>query len=181
MFEYEWCQASTPLATNFKLSLALCSKSDVDIEHMSKVPYSSVVSSLIDVCHGLSRPYLSYAPSVVSRYMTNHGKEPRKQFSRFLIYVWGTSNAYLQMDLLVVMVLLIFILLVIWTNKITHMLCFHHWLLCYELERNFALYCSLFNCWYRVHGYLWCMRRSYLVKSCTLSFMEIHLALPHFW
>lgn len=64
---------STSLAAHFKLSSFLCPKSDADIEYMSRVPYSSAVGSLMYdvVC---SRPDLSYALSVVSRYMAN----PRK-------------------------------------------------------------------------------------------------------
>jgi hypothetical protein len=44
---------------------------------MSKVPYSSVVGSLMYamVC---SRPDLSHAIRVVARYMSNPGKEHRK-------------------------------------------------------------------------------------------------------
>ena len=65
---------STPLAAHFKLSSPLCPKSDADIEYMSRVPYSSAVGSLMYamVC---SRSDLSYALSVVSRYMANPGKE----------------------------------------------------------------------------------------------------------
>jgi hypothetical protein len=45
-----------------------------DFEYMSKVPYSSVIGSLMYdmVC---SHPNLSYAMSLISRYMTNPGKE----------------------------------------------------------------------------------------------------------
>ncbi|KAK1643528.1 hypothetical protein QYE76_061333 [Lolium multiflorum] len=48
--------------------------SEDDIEYMSRVPYSSAVGSLMYamVC---SRPDLSYAMSLVSRYMANPGKE----------------------------------------------------------------------------------------------------------
>lgn len=65
---------STLLAAHFKLSSTLCPKSDSDIEYMSRVPYSSAVGSLMYdmVC---SRPNLSYALSIVSRYMANPGKE----------------------------------------------------------------------------------------------------------
>ena len=61
---------STPLAAHFKLSSALCPKSDADIEYMSRVPYSSAVGSLM-YAMVFSRPDLSYALSVVSRYMAN--------------------------------------------------------------------------------------------------------------
>ena len=47
---------------------------DEDVEYMSKVSYSSAVGSLMYamVC---SRPDLSYAMCLVSRYMSNPGKE----------------------------------------------------------------------------------------------------------
>jgi hypothetical protein len=65
---------STPIAPHFKLSSSQSPSTDSDFEYMSKVPYSSVVGSLMYamVC---SRPDLSYAMSLVSRYMVNHGKE----------------------------------------------------------------------------------------------------------
>src|SRR5438105_15926987 len=55
---------STPLATHFKLSSALCPVSEDDIEYMTRVPYSSTVGCLMYamVC---SRPNLSHALSVV--------------------------------------------------------------------------------------------------------------------
>ena len=65
---------STPLATHFRLSSALCPESEHKIEYMSRVSYSSAVRSLMYamVC---SRPDLSHALSVVSRFMANPGKE----------------------------------------------------------------------------------------------------------
>src|SRR5680860_512667 len=61
---------STPIAPHFKLSALQCPSYDKDIEYMSRVPYSSAVGSLMYamVC---SRPDLSYAMSLVSRYMAN--------------------------------------------------------------------------------------------------------------
>ena len=65
---------STPLAAHFRLSFALCPESHDEIEYMSRVPYSRAVGSLMYamVC---SRPDLSHALSVVSRFMVNPGKE----------------------------------------------------------------------------------------------------------
>ena len=65
---------STPLAAHFRLSSALCPVSDDDIEYMSRVPYTSAIGSLMYamVC---SRPDLSHALSVVSRFMANPYKE----------------------------------------------------------------------------------------------------------
>jgi ATP-binding cassette subfamily B (MDR/TAP) protein 1 len=65
---------STLLAAHFRLSSTLCPESDDDIEYMSRVLYSSAIGSLMYamVC---SRPDLSHALSVVSRFMANPGKE----------------------------------------------------------------------------------------------------------
>ena len=65
---------STLIAPHFKLSAKQCPNTDEDIEYMSKVPYSSAVGLLmyVMVC---SRPDLSYAMSLVCRYMSNPGKE----------------------------------------------------------------------------------------------------------
>ncbi|MCI84897.1 retrotransposon protein putative Ty1-copia subclass, partial [Trifolium medium] len=50
----------TPLANHFKLTLDQCSKSDSEIEYMSKVPYASAVGCLMYamVC---TRPDLAQA------------------------------------------------------------------------------------------------------------------------
>ena len=86
---------STPLAAHFRLSSDLCPQSDYDIEYMSRVPYSSAVGSLMYamVC---SRPDLSHALSVVSRYMANPGKEHWKAVQWIFRYLRGTSSACLQ-------------------------------------------------------------------------------------
>jgi hypothetical protein len=83
---------STPFAPRFKLSAKQCAESDDDLEYMSKVPYSSVVGSLMYamVC---SRPDLSHAISVVSRYMANPGREHWKAVQWILRYLRGSSNA----------------------------------------------------------------------------------------
>jgi hypothetical protein len=62
---------------------------------MSKVPYSSVVGSLMYamVCSHLD---LSYVMSLVSRYMTNPSKEHWNIVKWIFRYLWGASNTYLQ-------------------------------------------------------------------------------------
>ena len=62
---------------------------------MSKVPYSSVVGYLIYVMV-CSRPDLSYAMSLISRYMANPGKEHWKAVQWVFRYLLGTSNACLK-------------------------------------------------------------------------------------
>ncbi|GJU02589.1 zinc finger, CCHC-type containing protein [Tanacetum coccineum] len=61
-----------PLGGHFKLSLKDCPIRDCDVERMSKVLYANVVGSLmyLMVC---TRPDITYAVSIVSRYLANPG------------------------------------------------------------------------------------------------------------
>jgi hypothetical protein len=86
---------STPIALHFKLSSSQNPSTNTDFEYMSKVSYSSVVGSLMYAMF-CSRPDLSYAMSLVSRYMANPGKEHWNAVKWIFRYLWGTSNAYLQ-------------------------------------------------------------------------------------
>jgi hypothetical protein len=62
-----------------------------DIEYMSRVPYSSAVDILmyVMVC---TRPDITHAVGVVSRYMKNPGKEHWKAVKWILRYLRGTSS-----------------------------------------------------------------------------------------
>lgn len=86
---------STPIAPHFKLSAKQCPSTDEDIEYMSKVPYSSAVGSLMYamVC---SRPDLSHAMSLVSRYMSNPGKEHWRAVQWIFRYLRGTADYCLK-------------------------------------------------------------------------------------
>jgi hypothetical protein len=85
---------STPIALHFKLSSSQSPSTDSEFEYMSKVPYSSVVGSMMYAIF-CSRPDLSYAMSLVSRYMTNPGKEHWNVVKWIFRYLRGTSNACL--------------------------------------------------------------------------------------
>jgi len=86
---------STPIAAHFKLSAAQCPSFDEDVEYMSRVPYSSVVGSLMYaiVC---SHPDLLYAMSLVSRYMSNPDKEHWKAVQWIFRYLRGTTDYCLK-------------------------------------------------------------------------------------
>jgi hypothetical protein len=86
---------TTPIEPHFTLSSTQCTVTDEDVEYMSRVPYSSVICSLMYamVC---SRPDLSYAMSLVSRYMANPGKEHWKAVHWIFRYLRGTSKACLK-------------------------------------------------------------------------------------
>ena len=64
----------TPLPAHFRLSSQRCPKTDAERAEMSSIPYSSAVGCLM-YAMVLTRPDMSYALSVVSRYMANPGRE----------------------------------------------------------------------------------------------------------
>ncbi|KAE8725329.1 hypothetical protein F3Y22_tig00008957pilonHSYRG00078 [Hibiscus syriacus] len=85
---------STPLPINFKLSSSMSPSSEEERMKMSRVPYASAVGSLMFamIC---TRPDIAQAVGVVSRYMTNPGKEHWNTVKRILRYIKGTSNVAL--------------------------------------------------------------------------------------
>nr|GEW10645.1 retrovirus-related Pol polyprotein from transposon TNT 1-94 [Tanacetum cinerariifolium] len=87
----------TPLAPHFKLSSHECLKSEEDKEDMSRIPYSSTISSLMYamVC---TRPDFAHAVSVVSRYMHNPGKMHWETVKCILRYLKETSNIGLSFE-----------------------------------------------------------------------------------
>jgi hypothetical protein len=86
---------STPIAPHFKLSSPQCPSTNEDFEYMSRVPYSSAAGSLMYamVC---SRPGLSFAMSLVSRYVANPIKEHWKVVQWIFRYLRGTFDACLK-------------------------------------------------------------------------------------
>jgi ATP-binding cassette subfamily B (MDR/TAP) protein 1 len=86
---------STPITPHFKLSTAQCPSIDQEIEYMLRVSYSSVVGSLMYamVC---SRPDLLYAMCLVSRYMSNPGKEYYRVVQCIFRYLRGTADSCLK-------------------------------------------------------------------------------------
>lgn len=81
----------TPLGAHFSLSAALSPSTDEDRDYMSHVPYASAVGSIMYamVC---TRPDISHAVSVVSRYMANPGKEHWQAVKWILRYLKGTPD-----------------------------------------------------------------------------------------
>ena len=82
---------STPLAGHFKLSSNECPTSKKDKEEMMKIPYASAVGSLMYamVC---TRPDIAHAVGVVSRFLSNPGKEHWNGVKWILRYLRGTSR-----------------------------------------------------------------------------------------
>ncbi|KAM2761386.1 hypothetical protein COP1_025857 [Malus domestica] len=82
---------STPLASHFKLSASMSPKTVEESQYMAQIPYANVVGSLMYamVC---TRPDISQAVSIVSRYMHNPGKRHWQVVKWILRYILGTVD-----------------------------------------------------------------------------------------
>ena len=80
---------STPIAPHFKLSSSQSPQTDEENEVMKKVPYANAIGSMMYamVC---TRPDISYAVSLVSRFMSNPGEEHWKAVKWVLRYLVGS-------------------------------------------------------------------------------------------
>jgi len=86
---------NTPLGTHLKFSKRQSSQTEEEENHMSKVPYASAVGSLMYamVC---TRPDIAHAVGVVSRFLSNPGKEHWEGVKWILRYLKGTSKMHLS-------------------------------------------------------------------------------------
>ena len=84
------------LPANYRLSGKQIPKTKAEMADMMKVPYTSIVGSLLYdmVC---TRPNIGYAVGVVSRFMSNPGKEHWNAVKWILWYLKGTSNMCLRL------------------------------------------------------------------------------------
>ena len=85
----------SPLASHLKLSYKQCPTSEKDMKETSKVPYASVVGSLmyVMVC---TRPDITHAVGVVSQFLINPGNEHWEAVKWILRYLRGTSKVFLS-------------------------------------------------------------------------------------
>ncbi|GKV41577.1 hypothetical protein SLEP1_g49083 [Rubroshorea leprosula] len=81
----------TPLAGHFKLSTEQCPASKEEAKYMKNVPYASAVGSLMYamVC---TRPDIAHAVGVVSRFLSNPGKQHWAAIKWIFRYLRGTSH-----------------------------------------------------------------------------------------
>ncbi|KAG9450314.1 hypothetical protein H6P81_010279 [Aristolochia fimbriata] len=86
---------STPLTAHFRLSSGLSPQNEKEKGYMLHVPYTSAVGCLIYamVC---TRPDISHVVSVVSRFMSNPGREHWQAVKWILRYLRGTSSTCLE-------------------------------------------------------------------------------------
>ncbi|KAK8931081.1 hypothetical protein KSP39_PZI016518 [Platanthera zijinensis] len=88
-------KVSTPLATHLKLTADQCPSTPEEKEAMQKVPYASAVGSLMYamVC---TRPDIAHDIGVVSRFLSNPGKEHWSAVKWILRYLQGTTDLSLR-------------------------------------------------------------------------------------
>ena len=82
---------SSPLAGHFRLSSKQCPTSEEEKEKMQNIPYASAVGSLMYamVC---TRSDIAHVVGVVSRFLSNPGKEHWTAVKWILRYLRGTSR-----------------------------------------------------------------------------------------
>jgi hypothetical protein len=82
---------SSPLGNHFKLSKRACPTTQEEKDKMANVPYASAVGSLMYamVC---TRPDIAQAVGVVSRYLSNPGRDHWEAVKWILKYLRGSSK-----------------------------------------------------------------------------------------
>ena len=82
---------STPLASHFWLSKDQSSSTKQGLIYMAEVSYASTIGSLMYVM-ACTRSNIAYAIGVVSRYMSNPGKQHWEAVKWILRYLRGTTG-----------------------------------------------------------------------------------------
>ncbi|GJR75320.1 hypothetical protein Tco_0087685 [Tanacetum coccineum] len=90
-------RVSTPLASQFKISVAMSPKNDAEMAYMEKVPYANAVGSLMYamIC---TRPDISHVVGMVSKYMHNPGKGHWQAIKWILRYIHNTVDVGLVFE-----------------------------------------------------------------------------------
>ena len=89
--------ANVPLASYFKFSLDLSPRTIEEKQYMFRVPYANAVGNLMYAMVS-TRPDISHAVGVVSRFMANPGEEHWRAVKWVLLYLRGTSDHCISFD-----------------------------------------------------------------------------------
>ncbi|KAL5576483.1 hypothetical protein UlMin_018182 [Ulmus minor] len=82
---------SLPIAAHFKLDDKLSQCTEEENEQMNNIPYSSAIGSLMYSMVS-TRPDICFAMSVLSRFMSNPGKQHWEAVKWLFRYIKGTTN-----------------------------------------------------------------------------------------
>nr|GEV28277.1 retrovirus-related Pol polyprotein from transposon TNT 1-94 [Tanacetum cinerariifolium] len=96
-FDKKTKRVSIPLASQFKISVAMSPKNYAKRAYMEKVPYVNAVGSLMYamIC---TRPNISHVVGMVSRYMHNPGKGHWQAVKWILRYIHNTVDVGLVFE-----------------------------------------------------------------------------------
>ncbi|XP_047940899.1 secreted RxLR effector protein 161-like [Salvia hispanica] len=84
-------KVSTPTSQHFKLSTSQKPSSEMERKQMSKIPYASIVGSIMYMML-CTRPDLSHAISLTSRFMADLGNEHWQALKWIMKYLVGTQD-----------------------------------------------------------------------------------------
>ncbi|XP_031254695.1 secreted RxLR effector protein 161-like [Pistacia vera] len=84
-----------PLASHFVLSKEQCPKTEVEMQTMEYVPYSNIIGSVMYAMIG-TRPDLSFAISLLSRFMSNLGAKHWTALKWVIRYINNTHGVGLE-------------------------------------------------------------------------------------
>ena len=91
-FNMQDCKlVKVPILVGTKLYVHQCPKSEEEIEYMDHVPYASAVGCLM-YAMVYTRPNITHAVGVLSRYMTTPGKEHWTNIKRVFRYLRGMTD-----------------------------------------------------------------------------------------
>ena len=95
MFQMEKSKkGAVPMSTSVQLSKSHCVKTPEEIEYMKDIPYASAIGSVMYAVT-CTRPDVSYALSMTSRYQATPGPEHWKAVKNILRYLNRTKNRVL--------------------------------------------------------------------------------------
>nr|GEV90057.1 hypothetical protein [Tanacetum cinerariifolium] len=84
-------KGNLPLYHGIKISKDLCLKTDKELDKMSRVPYASAIGSFM-YAMTCTRPDVSFALSMVSRYQQNPGEEKELKVTGYCDVGWQTDK-----------------------------------------------------------------------------------------
>ena len=89
---------STPMIDSLIMTKQDCPTSQSDKEEMERIPYQSAIGSVM-YCMLATRPDISYAITVLSRFSSNPGQVHWNALKRLIVYLYSTRNLCLTYGL----------------------------------------------------------------------------------
>ena len=91
-FKMDKCSTSfVPIQKVDKFYLMQCRKNDLEQKQMENIPYASIVGGLM-YAQTCTRPDISFAVGMLSRYQSNPGLDHWKATKKVLRYLQGTKD-----------------------------------------------------------------------------------------